>query len=253
MHEDATNYPIIEALCEFQFLPDQPWDITIPGLFYEKVSKIFPIKEQKTDYGIGLTPKEGRIEHKVEMSHRIQFWRDDKSAVIQIGPNLLAINYLKPYRSWDLFKPLILTNLKTYIEIAKPKAFKRIGLRYINNIVIEGDKIELIDYFKYYPFIPPELPQAHGPFNVRVEFPYENGEEVLLLTFASIPPEKPNFSYFLLDLDYVLRQPESVRLDQADAWVEKAKLILNNAFKACITDKCRSLCKEVEDVGTRKS
>jgi uncharacterized protein (TIGR04255 family) len=145
----GAHYPIIEALCEIQFFPDQPWDITIPGIFYEKVRKGFPLKEQKTDVGIAFAPQKATIEHKVEMSHRIQFWKDDKSAVVQIGPNLLAINQLKPYISWDAFKPLILSNLNIYIDIAKPRAYKRIGLRYINNIVIEGEKIKLKDYFKY--------------------------------------------------------------------------------------------------------
>jgi len=248
-----TNYPIIEALCEFQFLPDQPWDMTIPGLFYEKVRNEFPIKEQKTDVGIAFAPQKAGLEHKVEMSQRIQFWKNDKSAVVQIGPNLLAVNQLKPYISWDAFKPLILSNLNTYIEIAKPRAYKRIGLRYINNIVVEKDKTELKDYFKYYPFIPEELPQIHGPFNVRVEFPYENGRDMLFLTFASIPPEKPNLSYFLLDLDYVLSKPESISLDKADGWIEKAKIILNNVFKACITDSCKELFKGVANVVTKSS
>jgi len=232
----GADYPIIEALCEFQFLPDQPWDITIPGLFYEKVRNDFPIKEQKTDVGIAFAPQKTGLEHKVEMSHRIQFWKNDKSAVVQIGPNLLAINQLKPYISWEAFKPLIISNLNTYIEIGKPKAYKRIGLRYINNIIIEGEKTELRGHFKYYPFIPEKLPQIHGPFNVRVEFPYENGRDRLYLTFASISPEKPNLSYFLLDLDYVLSQPELISLDQADEWIEKAKLNLNNAFKACVPE-----------------
>lgn len=246
MVEEIVNYPITEALCEFQFFPDQPWDITIPGLIYEKVSGEFPLREQKTDFGIGFEAKEGGIEHKVEMMNRIQFWRNDKSSVVQVGPNLLAVNQLKPYISWESFKPLILSNLRTYIEIAKPKAFKRIGLRYINKIVIKGDKIELTDYFKYYPFIPQELPHVHGAFNIRVEFHYNNEKEILLLTFASIPPEKMNYSYFLLDLDYVLREAGIVPLDQADGWLENAKLNLNAAFKACITDRCRELFKEVD-------
>lgn len=40
------NPPLIEALCEFQFVPTQPWDLTIPGFFYEKVKNDFPAKQQ---------------------------------------------------------------------------------------------------------------------------------------------------------------------------------------------------------------
>lgn len=39
--------PIVEALCEFQFIPSQPWDITIPGLLYDRINSEFPVKQQK--------------------------------------------------------------------------------------------------------------------------------------------------------------------------------------------------------------
>ena len=38
--------PIIEALCEFRFVPSQPWDWTIPGLFYREVEAEFPVRRQ---------------------------------------------------------------------------------------------------------------------------------------------------------------------------------------------------------------
>jgi uncharacterized protein (TIGR04255 family) len=33
--------PLVEALCEFRLTPDTPWDMTIPGLFYETVKHAF--------------------------------------------------------------------------------------------------------------------------------------------------------------------------------------------------------------------
>ncbi|MDO9532069.1 MAG: TIGR04255 family protein [Deltaproteobacteria bacterium] len=239
MENKIINYPIIEALCEFKFTPAQSWDITIPGIFYERIKSEFPTKEQQVSFGVGFSPQKGTIEQKVELQQRIRFWRKDKSIVIQVGPNLLAMNHLKPYRTWEAFKPIILNNLKAYIEIVKPKSFNRIVLRYINQIVIDNYKGELSDYFNFYPLIPRELPRAHGPFNVRVEFPTENRNELLLLNFAcSSISNGSSATDFRLELNYILKNAEALLFDQADDWIEKAKRALNDAFKACITEKC---------------
>jgi uncharacterized protein (TIGR04255 family) len=238
------NPPIVEALCEFQFIPSQPWDMTIPGLLYEKISGEFPVKQQQMGFGIGLQPKEGGIEQRVEMSQRMQFLRSDKTALVQVGPDLLTINHLKPYPTWEAFKPLILKNLEIYKEIAKPKGFKRIGLRYINKIEFDEHPIELTDYFNYYPFIPTNLPQLHETFQVRVEIPYEEGRDRLRSTLASVIPEKPEVLTLLLDLDYIMAIPERVSLEQASAWIERAHAEVETAFEACITDKCRKLFGE---------
>ena len=218
--------------------------MTIPGLLYEKINGEFPVKQQQMAFGIGFQPKEGGMEQRVEMSQRMQFFRSDKSALVQVGPDLLTINHLKPYPSWEEFKPLILKNLEIYKDIAKPKGFKRIGLRYINKIEFDEHPIELNDYFNYYPFIPTNLPQMHEAFQVRVEIPYEERHDRLLLTLASMIPEKLNVLSILLDLDYIMAISESVPLDQTSDWIEKAHTIVENVFEACITNKCRSLFGE---------
>ncbi|QMS90513.1 hypothetical protein HUN01_24125 [Nostoc edaphicum CCNP1411] len=35
------NPPIEEAVCEFRFAPDPAWNLTIPGLFYEKIKDFY--------------------------------------------------------------------------------------------------------------------------------------------------------------------------------------------------------------------
>lgn len=241
-----SNSPIVEALCEFQFIPSQPWDMTIPGLLYEKISDEFPIKQQQMGFGIGFQPKEGGIEQRVEMAQRMQFFRSDKSALVQVGPDLLTVNHLKPYPTWEAFKPLISNNLNIYQKIVKPKGFKRIGLRYINKIEFGKSPIELTDYLNYYPFIPTTLPQVHETFQVRVEIPYEEGRDRLLLTLGTAIPEKSEILTLLLNLDYIMALPERILLDQTSDWIEKAHTVIENAFEACITDKCRSLFEEVK-------
>jgi len=57
-----TNPPILEALCEFQFVPSQPWDMTIPGFLYEKINHEFPRETKENQRG--SEPKRVRSEPK---------------------------------------------------------------------------------------------------------------------------------------------------------------------------------------------
>ncbi len=236
------NPPVVEALCEFQFITTQPWDMTIPGLMYEKIRKDFPDKKQELGVGIQFHPTEKGVEQKIEPApSKVKFLKKDKTALIQIAPYLLVVNQLKPYPIWEEFKKIILDNFHAYKEVANPKAFKRIGLRYINVFEFDEPKIELMDYFKYYPFIPKKLPQTHESFLTRVEFPYENNNERLILTLATAVPTKPNSISLVLDIDYAMIKPEYISFKKIEEWLDKAHERVEIAFEASITEQTRSL------------
>jgi|SRR3990172_890574 len=247
MSKKYKNPPIVEALCEVQFVPGQPWDYTVHGLFYEKISKEFPEKQQQMGIGIKLSQVSGTIQHEVlPAPDKMQFISQDKAALVQVGTDLLVVNRLKPYNGWEHFKPLIQNNLNKFMEVAKPKDFKRIGLKYINKIDIPGQTFRLQDYFNYYPLIPKELPQTHGPFNARVEFLYENLRDRLLLTIGTFVAEAPNTVSILLDLDYVMNTPEKLPLNMFDSWLENAHSAIEKTFEACLTGKCKDLFEEMK-------
>ncbi len=234
--------PIIEALCEFQFIPTQPWDLTVPGLVYEKIRENFPQRQQQVGMGIQFKPTEKGIEHMVESTPpRMQFFNKDKTMLIQVGPDLLVVNHLKPYTSWLNFKPTILEQLEIYKDITKPKGFRRISLRYINKIDIKAASVNLEDYFKFYPNIPEDVPQTHTSFISRIEIPYEDNRDQMFLTIGSTTPEDTETISIVLDLDYILSKPEGITLDRTEAWLENAHSSIEKAFEKCIKGKCRKL------------
>ena len=141
---------------------------------------------------------------------------------------------------------MILDNFHIYKEIATPKGLKRISLRYINIFEFQESKIELQDFFKFYPSIPKDLPQIHGPFLMRVEFPYDSDSEALVLSLGSTIPAKKNTIALLLDIDYRTIKPESVSFDEIPDWLDKAHNRIEMAFEACITDKLRESFEEAK-------
>jgi uncharacterized protein (TIGR04255 family) len=237
------NPPIVEALCEFQFVPGQPWDATIPGMFYERIKNKFPIKQQQVGFGAGIVIKE--CEAFGIPSPRMQFFSEDRHSLVQSGLDLLTINYLKPYPTWGKFKSLILEILRKYKEVASPKGFKKIGLRYINKIDLEQN-IKIKEYFNFYPLTPDRLPQAYKSFQTVIDIPYENERDLLHLALMTIIPERPDTISLALDIYYIMVVPEKVGLDNELNWLENAHTTIEEAFEICITDKCRSLFEEVK-------
>jgi uncharacterized protein (TIGR04255 family) len=241
------NPPIIEALCELRFEPSLPWDLAIPGLLYEKVQDDFPKRRQVRAFETSVSASPEGVEQQVRTADRMQFLREDERALIQVGPDLLAVNHLKPYPTWQEFLPLVQKGFSAYREAANPKAIRRIGLRYINRIEIPGPSVDMEDYFLFYPFVGPNLPQEHGPFIVGIQIPYEGARDVLRLQLANASAETPDVVPVMLDLDYFLTKPGEVPLAAISEWLEIAHNHVEEAFEACITDRLRQMFEEVRE------
>ena len=239
------NAPIIEAVCELRFEPDSPWDLVMPGLVYEQVKDAFPKRRQVKTVGLSILAGPDSIEQRVQPVDRMQFLSEDESVLVQVGPNLLSVNHLKPYPSWQEFLPSIRKAVGAYCDVVNPTTIHRIGLRYINRIEIPSPRIELKDYFEFYPFVGSNLAQEHGPFRVGIQTPYEDSRDILKIELMSANTKTPDTSAFILDLDYFLVQPEGITLDGVLKWVGVAHGRVEDAFEACITERLRQIFEEV--------
>lgn len=239
------NPPIIEALCEFQFEPDSSWDLVIPGLIYEQLRDAFPKRRQAKQLAVDVSASPEGVEQQVRTTNRMQFLREDEKALVQVGPHLLAVNHLKPYPSWKEFVPLIERGLRTYCDVVDTDNIHRVGLRYINRIEIPGQGINLADFFKFYPFLGPNLPQEYGSFMVGIDVPYEDSRDILRLQLTRTSVETPDTIAILFDLDYSLVKPGEVALNDVFEWVSVAHHHIEEAFEAGITDRLRHSFGEV--------
>lgn len=246
MSRKYTNPPLVEAVCEFQFNSDSEWDITVPGLVYDKLKGDFPIREtlaHTVDVTIQAGAEEGIQQHLQAASERIRFWREDKQALVQVGPHLLAINHLRPYPTWEGYLPLIEMAYGAYVEVAQPKGIGRIELRYINRIEIPSPTISLEDYFQFYPYIGPNFPHEMGAFITGVQLAYDD-DNALRVQLANAPAERPDCSTIVLDLDYFLGIPQGLEIDGTSEWLQVAHDRIEQIFEASITDKLRSVFQE---------
>jgi uncharacterized protein (TIGR04255 family) len=244
--------PIVEALCEFQFVPSQPWDLTVLGLFYREVKSEFPKRRQLNPFQVSFKAEAqgASVQNVASQGDRMQFVREDERALVQVGPDFVAVNHLKPYPNWEVFKQMIERVLEVYRQITNPQAIRRIGLRYINRLEIpEQHEIEIERFLLAVPTVPNDVPQVFGSWMQRVEIPFPEATGLLVVQSSSIHNEGQQGVVFLLDLDFVTLQAELVGLDSAMEWVERAHDEIEKTFEACVTAEARQLFGEVKHGG----
>lgn len=253
MSKRYKNSPIIEVLCEFRFEPSSPWDLTVPGLVYDRIRESFPKRQQVEMLGVGVAFDSEGVKQQVAKADLMQFLSDDEKALVQVGPNLLAVNHLKPYPGWQDFLPIIRQGFDGYVGVAEPKSIQHVALRYINHIEIPSwvthvktaQNIKLENYFEFRPFVGSNLPQDFGPFIVGMQVPYENSRDALRIHMESVAAEASGMAAVMLELNYSLVQPGQMAMDAAFEWAEIAHGHIGRAFEACITDRLRQIFEEV--------
>ena len=232
------NDPIVEAICEFRLSQDTPWDLTIPGLFYEKVKDNFPERDQRLVQEIELTQEPQDLQHRVRVTERVLLYTRGRKRLIQLGPRLLVINVLRPYPSWEQFKSYIETAWSCLKELVSIRGLQRIGLRYINRIEFSDKNVDLKEYFEFYPYVGDRLPKQMSSFIAGVDFPYAEGRDRCRVKLTpSIASE--NRAAVVLDIDYFLNNPADIPASDVLEWVEEAHSRVDEIFEGCITDRLR--------------
>jgi uncharacterized protein (TIGR04255 family) len=235
------NAPIVEAVCEFRFDSTGNWDQTIPGLIFSHLDKQFPKRRTVSVVESTIQGTPEGVQSQLRREERVQFLRDDERAFVQVGQHLLAINHLQPYPTWHEYRPLIEAALNVYREVASPTGIQRIGLRYINRIKFPHPRVDIENYFNFYPFIGEKLPTDYTSFVCGVQFPFENLRDVLRLQVASVQDNPDISAEVALDLDYFLAKPREVAIDSVFTWLDKAHSRVDDVFEGCLTDALREL------------
>lgn len=237
--------PVVEAVCEFRLSPDSPWDMTVPGLVYEKLKDAFPIKEQRWIQEIQLAQSPEGLQQEIRTSERVLFFAENKKTFVQVGPRLLAVNSLRPYPSWKTFKALIAKAFESLTEVTEVTALERLGLRYINQVEIPASVRELNKYFRFYLSLGEGFPGDVERFVAGCEFPSANLRDSCRVQLTPAVSSSPQNLRLMLDIDYFMAKPKGVGPQHAMEWVENAHSKVVDVFEACITDRSRELWAEV--------
>jgi uncharacterized protein (TIGR04255 family) len=233
------NDPLVEAVCEFRFLPGDPWDLAIPGLVYSKIEGTFPKRKTRRILKGTTRVEKDSITQQEEVVELAQFLRLDETAFIQVGQNILSINHLKPYPTWEEFSALIQDAFQVYIAVAKPRGIQRIGLRYINRIEVAGPESGVDANFNFRPYVGDGLPHTMSSFAVAIEAPFNDDRDMVRVQLATLPTDVEGPLVVLLDIDYYLNKPEAISLDEVTVWIRNAHFQVQAAFENSVTENLR--------------
>jgi uncharacterized protein (TIGR04255 family) len=242
--------PLVEAVCELGFDSEQDWDWTIPGLLYERIQAEFPAKEQRNVLEVQFEARPGDdVKQNVKGGiARMRFLRSDGSALVQVGPNMLSISHLRPYRDWPTFRDIIDRVLEHYRAVADPEQITKVGLRYINRLEIPEASFQIEDYLTAVPVVPDPVPQEFGPFSMQVLIPLRDIDAGMLIRTGSIEPVGGKTA-LLLDMDVITRPGAALDFGGLGDWMDKAHTAIEATFEACLGPRARELFDEVTDSG----
>lgn len=227
---------------EFHFAPGQDWDLTIPGKLHEKVKATYPGKpRQQRLLQASLRAEIGQPPGMAleEGIGRVQLVDADGRRLLSLGPDVLSVNVLRPYDGWEVFKPRIDAALRAYVEVSGAEKIGRIGVRYINRVVVPEPNADVSKYFLCGPPVPAGLPNRVASFLYRTEHVFDDDVK-LQLTFATIVGE-PGSSSFLLDLDIIWMSDSGIGVDLALEKVDDLHQREGVAFEAVITEHMRGV------------
>lgn len=237
MAKKYQNPPVEEALCGFRFSSDTKWDITVPGLVYERLKAHYPVREPRLYHELEVVQESEGFQQKMHTSERIMLFTEDRRQFVQVGRLLMAVHVLRPYPTWMEFKPKIELAWRSLCEVVNVSGLEQINLRYINRIEFPKPDTKLEEYLEFYPYLGSRLPQQTTGFQTIVEFEYEDGRDRCRVIL--VPESKQAKNTLFLDIDYYLARPRAISVETALDWVENAHGCVETIFEGCITDVLR--------------
>lgn len=247
------NPPIEEAICEFRFEPNRKWDLTIPGKFHNQIAGYDgqPKALKVFETTIKMPPENDapEIQHREDIG-KLMLVTENGTRMIGVGPDVMSVHMLRPYQNpaapersgWDEFQPRIEKALMAYWDVASPQGVSKIGVRYINKLLIPKQTESVKTYLKkFVECAPPDIPNFPGMMdNLTSRFEYTCPDDMKLALSQHLVNAADGQFEFFLDID-VFWNTADESLNQ-DAVLEKTGQLKeqeNQIFEALITDRAR--------------
>lgn len=244
MPKTYKNPPILEAVCEFRFeLSDKVSEKQI-ATFYETIKSSFPVAKKGKVGSIELKVEPDKSSGKNQMTHKEssyefdQYFSEDEKCSIQLDGGRISIHRVKPYTSWTDFNPLIKLVYNSYLKSFSPTKVVRIGLRYVNEVILSSDQFSLQDYFNIKASFPFFSQESQRSIFIGSVFEQEKGRDAIKVQFIEKQAIKTSEKAFVLDFDYFLTS-SSISSDEVEKWVEQAHNKIEEVFEGIISDKTK--------------
>lgn len=246
MSKTYKNPPILEAVCEFRFeLPDKASEKQV-STFYEKIKGSFPVAKKGKVGSLEFKVEPNKTSGKNQMTHKEDFYEfdqyfsQDEKYSIQLDGGRVSIHRIKPYTSWTDLSPLIKLVYNSYLKSFSPTKVIRIGLRYVNEVILSSDQFSFQDYFNIKASFSFFTEKSQKSIFIGSVFEQEKGRDAIKVQFIEKQTTKTSEKAFVLDFDYFLAS-SFISSNEVEKWVEEAHNKIEEVFESIISDKMKIL------------
>lgn len=248
MTEQFKNAPVVEAVFEIKVAQSAIWDDGVKDTLLDTLAIDLGCTARDTTISPVVVVEEkenGVLLPHVEQSSQYKLYIDDRSQFIIFQDRNISIHAVKPYCSWEVFKPLILKVMnQVTAHLGDASCVERLGLRYINIVELighESEKVELANYFNFGVRIGNELPKNMVSFGANAMFQYEDGRDLCRIVMGPMANMEKKIPTVALDLDYFLAKPGFVKLSEGESWLESAHERIESIFLGSTTSKLKDI------------
>jgi uncharacterized protein (TIGR04255 family) len=232
-----SHAPIVEAVVEFRSRPTRPMNEESVRQFLTK---------RLTDYSdirsLGLLQMEWSAELGQRQQNRWEGFRlksSDGLHIAQFKVDRLIFSRLAPYANWQSYRDEALRLWALFVELNAPTEIERIGVRFVNRIVLDAEGYE---GYSAVLSAPPQ-PTSGVPLTVA-EFVYRDNLEVPghsygLNRIRTIqPPQSPDKpTALILDIDVFTKLPCDCDAATIENKLAQMRWLKNKVFFGTLTTK----------------
>ena len=232
--------PIVEAILDVQVDPAGAVEADVLAKCQNRVKADYPDRKTAQFVHGHITLGESIATATSSAHDGYVFSSADQKRRFQAKRSGFTFNHLAPYPGWDVFFAEARRLWDEYRRVARPRAYKRIALRYVNRFDIPTERVLLEHYFRTYPEVSRDLPQLTVNFFLRFNLPLDEISAVAAISEAMASAQEPGSCGVILDIDLYRTEdlPDGIGL-----WplFETLRVWKNKVFEACITDHAREL------------
>jgi uncharacterized protein (TIGR04255 family) len=141
--------PIVEAVIDFRALPTVPCEQAQFETYFKREFSDYPTAQIQNRHNFELKANLGGQPEAVQPTSWWQglvFQSSDKLRVVQCQRDGFSFSRLPPYDVWDSFAGEALSLWKKYAALTKSIEIQRVGVRFINRLILKPEWPKLDDY-----------------------------------------------------------------------------------------------------------
>jgi len=226
--------PVTEAVLELRTAGGDEWDQSQATGVLKSLYPGFPLIQQRKHLKAHLKLSEGGIDGPMPSNiwKGLQMQTDDKSEIISAQSDLFSYSRLAPYPGWDRFASQAIEAWSSFVSAFGPKTVKRLGMRFINTIIIPAETIQIEDYLTAPPKEPVGLDFPYIDFLHRDTYGVPGYDYILQVTRTLANPSQVPTGCLglLLDIDVATSEEFDCSPEAVSSKLAEMRWLKNKAF-----------------------